>query len=140
MNKKCQIFTPENYVRELLDSVGYTQHLYGKRILENSCGDGNILTVIVQRYINDCLAKGFSRTKIKNGLSKDIIMVFILKLLRQKIFPVKMFLGILFFAVDMRSEFSQTARKLFRSTASMPRRDLKYSLIRLKMRSSSQKM
>lgn len=72
MNKKCQIFTPENYVRELLDSVGYTQHLYGKRILENSCGDGNILTVIVQRYINDCLAKGFSRTKIKNGLSKDI--------------------------------------------------------------------
>lgn len=37
MNKKCQIFTPENYVRELLDSVGYIEHLYGKRILENSC-------------------------------------------------------------------------------------------------------
>ena len=28
MNKKCQVFTPENYVRELLDSVGYTEHLF----------------------------------------------------------------------------------------------------------------
>ena len=72
MNKKCQVFTPENYVRELLDSVGYTRNLYGKRILENSCGDGNILVAIVQRYIDDCRANGLSRTKIKNGLAKDI--------------------------------------------------------------------
>lgn len=42
MNKKCQVFTPADYVEELLDSVGYTENLYGKRILENSCGDGNI--------------------------------------------------------------------------------------------------
>ena len=49
MNKKCQVFTPVNYVRELLNSVGYTEQLYGKRILENSCGDGNILIDIVQR-------------------------------------------------------------------------------------------
>lgn len=72
MNEKCQVFTPENYVRELLDSVGYIQDLYGKRILENSCGDGNILSAIVQRYIDDCQAHGLSRTKIKNGLSRDI--------------------------------------------------------------------
>lgn len=72
MNEKCQVFTPENYVRELLDSVGYTRDLYGKRILENSCGDGNILAVVVQRYIDDCRANGLSRTKIKNGLSRDI--------------------------------------------------------------------
>lgn len=31
MNKKCQVFTPENYVRELLDSVGYIHNLYGKK-------------------------------------------------------------------------------------------------------------
>ena len=49
MNKKCQVFTPENYVRELLDSVEYTEHLYGRKILENSCGDGNILVAVVQR-------------------------------------------------------------------------------------------
>lgn len=72
MNKKCQVFTPENYVRELLDCVGYTERLYGRKILENSCGDGNILVVVVQRYIDDCIANGLSRTKIKNGLSRDI--------------------------------------------------------------------
>ncbi len=72
MNKKCQIFTPENYVRELLDSVGYIHNLYGKKILENSCGDGNILFAVVQRYIDDCRARGLSRTKIKNGLARDI--------------------------------------------------------------------
>lgn len=72
MNKKCQVFTPENYVIELLDSVGYTHDLYGRKILENSCGDGNILVAVVQRYIDDCVANGLSRTKIKNGLAKDI--------------------------------------------------------------------
>ena len=60
MNKKCQVFTPENYVRELLDSVGYTHNLYGKKILENSCGDGNILVAVVQRYIDDCKENGLS--------------------------------------------------------------------------------
>lgn len=72
MNEKCQVFTPENYVRELLDSVGYIRDLYGKRILENSCGDGNVLVAIVQRYIDDCVANGLSRTRIKNGLARDI--------------------------------------------------------------------
>jgi hypothetical protein len=46
MNEKCQVFTPENYVEELLDSIGYTQQLHGKKILENSCGDGNILMIL----------------------------------------------------------------------------------------------
>ena len=50
----------------------YKKHLYGKRILENSCGDGNILVEIVQRYIDDCVANGLSRTMIKNGLARDI--------------------------------------------------------------------
>ena len=40
---KCQIFTPTNYVKELLDSVGYHKNIVNKTILENSCGDGNIL-------------------------------------------------------------------------------------------------
>ena len=37
MNKKCQVFTPEDYVKELLDSIEYKHDLYGKKILENSC-------------------------------------------------------------------------------------------------------
>jgi len=72
MNKKCQVFTPENYVRELLDSVGYTENLYNKKILENSCGDGNILVAIVQRYIDDCISNGLSAQQIITGLEQDI--------------------------------------------------------------------
>lgn len=29
--KKCQIFTPKNTVKELLDWVGYNENLYGKK-------------------------------------------------------------------------------------------------------------
>lgn len=72
MNKKCQVFTPENYVRELLDSVGYRRNLYGKKILENSCGDGKILVAIVQRYIDDCLRRKLPKEKIVEGLQNDI--------------------------------------------------------------------
>lgn len=75
MNLKCQVFTPQDYVEKLLDDVGYTNNLKGKRILENSCGDGNIMVVVVQRYIADCKSKGLSRTIIKNGLARDIIGV-----------------------------------------------------------------
>ncbi|HCL03786.1 MAG TPA: SAM-dependent methyltransferase [Lachnoclostridium phytofermentans] len=72
MNEKCQVFTPENYVEKLLDSAGYIEHLYGKRILENSCGDGNILVSIVRRYILDCRRNGLIDSKIKMGLEQDI--------------------------------------------------------------------
>ncbi len=75
MNKKCQVFTPQDYVEKLLDDVGYTSNLFGKKVLENSCGDGNILAKVVERYIEDCRAQGLSRTKIKNGLKRDIIGV-----------------------------------------------------------------
>lgn len=72
MKKKCQVFTPNDYVEKLLDSVGYTINLYGKKILENSCGDGNILLVIVKRYLEDCKRKRFNRKKIIFGLQHDI--------------------------------------------------------------------
>ncbi|MED1722058.1 Eco57I restriction-modification methylase domain-containing protein [Brevibacillus parabrevis] len=72
MNKKCQVFTPHDVVLELLDKVGYTSDLYGKRVIENACGDGNILKVIVERYIVDCLKKGISAFEIKLGLETDI--------------------------------------------------------------------
>jgi len=72
MNEKCQVFTPVNYVGKLLDSVGYIKDLYGKKILENSCGDGNVLFVIVERYIDDGRACGFTDAEICEGLSKHI--------------------------------------------------------------------
>ena len=75
MNKKCQVFTPQDYVEKILDDVGYISNLYGKKVLENSCGDGNILAKVVERYIADCRAQELSRTKIKNGLQRDIVGV-----------------------------------------------------------------
>ena len=33
MNKKCQVFTPSDYVEKLLDNVGYKHDLYGKKIM-----------------------------------------------------------------------------------------------------------
>lgn len=72
MNKKCQIFTPIEIVSRILDISGFNSNLYGKKILENSCGDGNVLLEIVRRYIIDGESSGLPMEKIKNGLEKDI--------------------------------------------------------------------
>lgn len=68
---KCQIFTPKEQVSKMLDSALYTKDLYGKRFLENSCGNGEILIQAVVRYIEDCKKRRFSKKKIKLGLETD---------------------------------------------------------------------
>lgn len=73
MNSNCQIPTPVEYVRKMLDYAGYIRGLYGKRILENSCGEGNILCEIVRRYIEDAINSGYSNTAIVQGLENDIV-------------------------------------------------------------------
>lgn len=75
MNKKCQVFTPKDYVKKLLDSVGYVNNLYGKKILENSCGNGNILIEVVQRYINNSREHNKTNLEIERGLEEDIFGV-----------------------------------------------------------------
>lgn len=71
MIKKCQVFTPAQNVKELLDEVGYISDLYGKKVIENACGDGNILKEIVKRYIEDAL-KNRTIDEIRKGLQIDI--------------------------------------------------------------------
>lgn len=75
MNTRCQVFTPKDYVAELLDIAGYNENLYGRKLLENSCGDGNILVAVVERYIDYCLRQNFSAEKIREGLESDIVGV-----------------------------------------------------------------
>ena len=72
MNKKCQVFTPDNICNKMLDMANYNSNLYGKKVLENSCGDGHVLTKIVVRYIEDCINNNISVDKIKYGLEHDI--------------------------------------------------------------------
>ena len=70
--KNCMVFTPDAIVAKMLDIAGYTSSLYGKRILENSCGEGHILVEIVTRYIRDCRKNGYSDNQICFGLMRDI--------------------------------------------------------------------
>lgn len=72
MIKKYQVFTPRNSVKELLNSVGYCKNIVDKKILENSCGDGNILVEIVKRYIKEAIKLKYSKKKIKAGLENNI--------------------------------------------------------------------
>lgn len=72
MGNNCQVPTPTKYVDELLDCIGYTHNLFGKTVLENSCGEGNILKNIVKRYINSSLKEGYSKKQISCGLEKHI--------------------------------------------------------------------
>ena len=72
MANNCKIFTPEEYVEELLNAVEYREHLYGQSVLENSCGDGNILMGVVRRYILSSRADGRTDEEIRRGLERDI--------------------------------------------------------------------
>ncbi len=73
MSENCKIYTPDAWVDILLDEAGYKSDLYGKRVLENSCGTGNILRRIVERYIVDAIAHGYSLNRIRSGLASDIV-------------------------------------------------------------------
>ena len=72
MINNCQIPTPIEYARAMLDYAGYKNRLYGKTVLENSCGEGNILCEIVCRYIEDAIGFGYSNAEIVRGLEIDI--------------------------------------------------------------------
>ena len=69
---KCQIFTPNAIVEKMLDMAGYNIHLWGKKVLENSCGDGQILAAVVKRYIEAAQKQRRSKKQIKEGLETDI--------------------------------------------------------------------
>lgn len=72
INHKCQVPTPHEIVVQMLNQVGYSKNVYGKRLLENSCGTGGFLSEIVERYIQDCNDQNLSADQIRCGLQRDI--------------------------------------------------------------------
>ena len=70
---RCKVFTPQHYVELMLDLIDYKSNLFGKKILENSCGDGVFLVEIVKRYIVDCRKNKISNQNIVEGLKKDVV-------------------------------------------------------------------
>lgn len=75
LRRKCQIFTPDNVVSDMLDYLGYVEDLYGKKVFEGSCGNGQFLKEVVKRYINFCKKMGMRHDSIENGLANDIVGV-----------------------------------------------------------------
>jgi len=72
VSEKCQVFTPKTVVFELLNAIDYRANLYGKKVIENACGDGNILVEIVRRYIQSAIDEKKSSNEIKKGLEQDV--------------------------------------------------------------------
>ena len=72
VKSKCQVFTPTSIVSRMLDDINYKNDLYGKKVLDHSCGDGQFLKEVVRRYICCCKAEGIPDDRICNGLSRDI--------------------------------------------------------------------
>jgi len=72
VSNKCQVFTPPDIVEHMLDKIEYRDNLIGKKVLENSCGDGNFLVAIVTRYIQDCKRRYIPLPRIRAGLEQDI--------------------------------------------------------------------
>ena len=72
INKTCQVFTPNPIVKDVLDQVEYVKNLYGKKLLENSCGDGAFLKEVVERYIQDGISNERTLKEIILGLENDI--------------------------------------------------------------------
>ncbi|MGE7929220.1 Eco57I restriction-modification methylase domain-containing protein [Lysinibacillus xylanilyticus] len=74
MKNRCQIFTPKQYVNKMLDCINYKgEKILGKYILENSCGEGDVLIQIVNRYLKAAKRQNYSIEKIKSDLEKYII-------------------------------------------------------------------
>lgn len=69
---RCQIFTPANTVRYMLDKIDYNNNIFGKRIIDNSCGPGNILIEVVERFITDGKKTRKKTSTIKKGLESCI--------------------------------------------------------------------
>ena len=71
---KCQRFTPKKLTTEMLDLAEYSpgKKIAGKRFLEHSFGQGDILVPAVENYIQDALCQGMSKEEISTALSNDI--------------------------------------------------------------------
>ncbi len=73
MAENYKIYTPEDTVRELLALCGYkNKPILGKHVLDNSCGQGAILKMIVTNYIKAAQRMEMSPDLIKKDLEMFI--------------------------------------------------------------------
>ena len=67
------VYTPEYLVTTVLDSVGYKgKIILKKHIIDNSCGDGAFLVLVVDRYITEFFKKSKDVRILKDELTKYV--------------------------------------------------------------------
>lgn len=68
-----KIYTPDYLVNEILDQGKYIfGNINKKHVIDNSCGDGQFMIQIVNRYCKDYLEKAMSLEQLKNELETYI--------------------------------------------------------------------
>lgn len=68
-----QVFTPEYIVTAMLDYCEYSgEKILKMHIIDNSCGDGAFLRVIVRRYCKAAVSAGVTSHALKKGLETFI--------------------------------------------------------------------
>lgn len=76
-----KIYTPDYLVKIILDQGHYVEGVINKKhVIDNSCGDGQFIVHIVNRYIDDFLKNSSDKTQLKKELETYIHAIEIDKL------------------------------------------------------------
>ena len=68
-----QVFTPEYIVTDMLDFCGYSgSGILKKHVIDNSCGDGAFLRVVLRRYLDEAIKASYSVEDIKSQIETFI--------------------------------------------------------------------
>jgi adenine-specific DNA-methyltransferase len=73
-NKKINgiVYTPQWIVNLILDNIEYKNDIYDKKIIDPSCGEGNFLIIVVERFLNDSIKNNLNSDKIRKSLCNNI--------------------------------------------------------------------
>jgi len=66
------VYTPQWIINLILDDIDYKNNIYDKKIIDPSCGEGNFLIVVVERFLKDCIKKKLDLDKIRIVLHDNI--------------------------------------------------------------------
>ncbi len=73
VKKNGQVFTPTTIVTTILDKIGYKgKKILTRKIIDNSCGTGNFLLVILDRFCQTFLQYNQNRSRLKQAIEKTI--------------------------------------------------------------------
>jgi adenine-specific DNA-methyltransferase len=66
------VYTPQWVVDIILDNIEYKNNIYDKKIIDPSCGEGNFLIIVVERFLKDCIENNLGLDEIRKALHNNI--------------------------------------------------------------------